>query len=207
MRGRKTTMAHRNIRQGLGGKQGHPTYNADMIEAITSGVSGAVTARLILLANHVLSSEAVAMQKLQPFSGRRIAIKVTSTASKTPFLRALASWLPEQVQLQITPAGLLEVADGTQAAMDSAQGLSISVDVPPPWSALHLLVKRERPPVSIEGDAALAETASWLLKNLRWDLEDDLARWLGTTPSQLLSGLGSQVKQAFARWRPGSSAR
>jgi ubiquinone biosynthesis protein UbiJ len=196
-----------NIPQGLGGKQSHPTYNACMIEAITSGLSGAVTARLILLANHVLSSEAVAMQKLQPFSGRRIAIKVTSAASQTPFLRALAAWLPEQVQLEITPAGLLELVAGPQAAIEAPLGLNISVDVPPPWSALQLLVKRERPPVSIEGDAALAEAASWLLKNLRWDLEDDLARWLGTTPSQLLRGLGSQVKQAFARWRPGSSAR
>jgi len=178
-----------------------------MIEAITSGLSGAATARLILLANHVLSSEPVAMQKLQPFSGRKITIKVTSTASQTPFLRTLAAWLPEQVQLQITPAGLLELVECTQTEADSLQGLSISVDVPPPWSALQLLIKRERPPVSIEGDAALAETASWLLKNLRWDLEDDLARWLGTTPSQVLSGVGSQVKQAFARWRPGSSAR
>jgi ubiquinone biosynthesis accessory factor UbiJ len=200
-------MLHQNIPPGCGGKLSLPTYNAVMIEAITSGLSSAATARLILLANHVLSSEPVAVQKLQPFTGRNITIKVTSTASQTPFLRTLAAWLPERVQLQITPAGLLELVEGLDASPDSPQGLSISVDVPPPWSALQLLVKRERPPVTIEGDAALAEAASWLLKNLRWDLEDDLARWLGTTPSQVLSGLGSQVKQAFARWRPGSSAR
>lgn len=178
-----------------------------MIEAITSSLSGAATARLILLANHVLSSEPVAMQKLQPFSGRRIAINITSTASQTPFLRTLAAWLPEQVQLQITPAGLLERIEGPEATTEGQQGLNISVDLPPPWSALQLVLKRERPPVSIDGDAALAEAASWLLKNLRWDLEDDLARWLGHTPSQVLSGVGSQVKQAFARWRPGSAAR
>jgi ubiquinone biosynthesis accessory factor UbiJ len=45
------------------------------------------------------------------------------------------------------------------------------------------------------------------MKNLRWDLEDDLARWLGTTPSQVLRGVGSQVRQAFSRWRPGSTPR
>jgi ubiquinone biosynthesis protein UbiJ len=200
-------MVPRRIPPACGAEPSRPTYNAHMIEVITSGLSGAATARLILLANHVLSSEPVAMQKLQPFSGRRITIKTTSSASQTPFLRTLAAWLPEQVQLQITPAGLLEAIEGSQASVDIPQGLNISVDVPPPWSALQLLVKRERPPVTIEGDAALAETASWLMKNLRWDFEDDLARWLGTTPSQLLSGMGSQVKQAFARWRPGSSAR
>ena len=177
-----------------------------MIDAFTSGLSSAVTARLILLANHVLSSEAAATQKLLPFAGRRIAIKITSTASQTPLLRTLAAWLPEQVQVQITPAGLLELVDGA-AGEASAQGLSIGVDVPPPWSALQLLVKRERPAVTIEGDAALAEAASWLMKNLRWDIEDDLARWLGTTPSQVLAGVGAQVKQAFSRLRPGSSAR
>ena len=79
--------------------------------------------------------------------------------------------------------------------------------MPPPWSALQLLIRRERPPVNIGGDAALAEAASWLMKNLRWDLEDDLARWLGTTPSQVLKSVGEQVKAAFGRLRPGTTPR
>lgn len=178
-----------------------------MVDTLTSGLSNAVTARLVLLANHVLSSEPVAVQKLQPFAGRRIGIQVTSSGSQTPFLRALAAWLPQNVQLLITPAGLLELVEGPDLTADAAQGLSIAVDVPPPWSALQMLVRKERPPVNIEGDAALAEAASWLMKNLRWDLEDDLARWLGTTPSQILRGVGSQVRQAFSRWRPGSTPR
>lgn len=178
-----------------------------MVETLTSGLSSAVTARLVLLANHVLSSEPVAVQKLQPFAGRRIGIQVTSVGSQTPFLRTLAAWLPQNVQLLITPAGLLELAEGPDLVTDALPGLSVSVDVPPPWSALQMLVRKERPPVNIEGDAALAEAASWLMKNLRWDIEDDLARWLGATPSQVLRGLGSQVRQAFSRWRPGSTSR
>ena len=181
-----------------------------MFETLTYGLTSALTARLVLLANHVLSSEAVAAQKLQPFAGRQIDICVTSSESQTPLLRTLASWLPERVQLRITPAGLLEQVEAVDAdgfATQAGPGLSIKLDVPPPWSALQLLIKRERPPVTIEGDAALAEVASWLLKNLRWDIEDDLARWLGTKPSQVLRGLGSQVREAFSRWRPGSGAR
>lgn len=177
-----------------------------MLESLTSGITDALVARLVLLANHVLSSEPVALQKLQPFAGRPIDLKVTSSGSQSPLLKAMAAWLPGQVHLVITPAGLLEQV--AQAAPEGSEpGLSITVDVPPPWSALQLLVKRERPQVSIEGDAALAEAAAWLMKNLRWDIEDDLARWVGTTPSQVLRSVAEQVRMALSRWRPGAGTR
>lgn len=178
-----------------------------MVETFTSGLTDALVARLILLANHVLASEPVAMQKLQPFAGRQIAISITSSASQTPLLKTLAAWLPPSVNLTITRAGLLELSAPGSVESTGAQGLSIGLDVPPPWSALQLLIKRERPAVSIEGDAALAEAASWLMKNLRWDLEDDLARWLGTTPSQVLKGVAEQVKAGLSRLRPGNTPR
>ena len=179
-----------------------------MVETLTSGLTDALVARLILLANHVLASEPIAMQKLQPFAGRQIAISITSSASQTPLLKTLAAWLPPSVNLTITRAGLLELSEPTSNdGSNGAQGLSIGLDVPPPWSALQLLIKRERPAVTIEGDAALAEAASWLMKNLRWDLEDDLARWLGTTPSQVLKGMAEQVKAGLSRLRPGNTPR
>jgi len=176
-----------------------------MVETLTSGLTEALVARLILLANHVLSSEPVAMQKLQPFAGRQIVVTVTSTGSNTPWLRPLAALLPPQTRLTITRAGLFELADTAQEP--TGPGLTIDIDVPPPLSALQLLIRRERPPVNIGGDAALAEAASWLMKNLRWDIEDDLARWLGTTPSQVLKSVGEQVKAAFGRLRSGAASR
>ncbi|MEY4429491.1 MAG: hypothetical protein RLZZ182_2180, partial [Pseudomonadota bacterium] len=60
-----------------------------MVETLTSGLTEALVARLILLANHVVSSEPVAMQKLQPFAGRQIVVTVTSSASNTPWLKPL----------------------------------------------------------------------------------------------------------------------
>ena len=176
-----------------------------MVETLTSGLTEALVARLILLANHVVSSEPVAMQKLQPFAGRQIVVTVTSSASNTPWLKPLAALLPPQTRLTITRAGLFELSEAGQEP--TGAGLTIDIDVPPPWSALQLLIRRERPPVNIGGDAALAEAASWLMKNLRWDLEDDLARWLGTTPSQVLKSVGEQVKAAFGRLRPGATPR
>lgn len=177
-----------------------------MVTSLTSGLTDAVLARLILLANHVLSSEPAATQKLQPFAGRSIDLHVSTSPSTPPMLKTLAAWLPEKVHLQITPAGLLERLDAPLAEPNGT-GLRIAIEVPPPWSALQLLVKRERPQVSIDGDAALAEAASWLMKNLRWDLEDDLARWLGTPPAQILRGVAEQVRQALSRWRPGVPPR
>ncbi len=176
-----------------------------MVETFTAGLTEALVARLILLANHVLSSEPVAMQKLQPFAGRQIVVTVTSTASNTPWLKPLAALLPPQTRLTITRAGLFELSESGHEP--SGPGLTIDIDVPPPLSALQLLIRRQRPPVNIGGDAALAEAASWLMKNLRWDIEDDLARWLGTTPSQVLKTVGEQVKAAFSRWRPGPTSR
>lgn len=177
-----------------------------MVSTLTSGLTDAVLARLILLANHVLASEPTATQKLQPFAGRSIDLHVSTSPSTPALLQTLAAWLPEKVHLQITPAGLLERLDAPQPEPSGA-GLRIAIEVPPPWSALQLLVKRERPQVSIEGDAALAEAASWLMKNLRWDLEDDLARWLGTPPAQVLRGVAEQVRLALGRWRPGAPPR
>ena len=71
-----------------------------------------------------------------------------------------------------------------------------------PLAMLRQGLRGQRPEVQIEGDAALAEVASWLMKNLRWDVEDDVARWLGHTPAELLRQLGEQVRQALQRFKP-----
>ncbi|MDE2400565.1 MAG: hypothetical protein KGL90_02725 [Burkholderiales bacterium] len=166
--------------------------------------------RLALLLNHVVASEALAMAQLKPHSGQTIDLRWTSS-----FVPPLAAWFapgststdwaPTPVRLTITPAGLFEIEPLTEAETPSA-GLTLTVHLSAPWTLARRALMGERPEVSIEGDAALAEVASWLMKNLRWDLEDDLARWLGNTPSQMLSTVGTSVKQALQRWRPGPDA-
>jgi ubiquinone biosynthesis protein UbiJ len=167
--------------------------------------------RLALLLNHVVASEPVAMAKLKAHVDRTIDIRWTSSFVP-PFAAWLApgstsaDWAPQPVRLTITPAGLFELS-AAEALAEGGAGLTLTVHLTAPWTMARRALQGERPEVSIDGDAALAETASWLMKNLRWDLEDDVARWLGNTPSQMLRTVGEAVKQTLMRWRPSSSGR
>lgn len=180
---------------------------ARMSYTFKNGVTDSIISRLVLLANHVIASEPAAMAKLLPHAGRHMELHLRQEG-QWPLARMMSDWLPSRVRLCVTRAGLLEwnPASDDDLVQGLAPGsLSIAVQVPDPLSAVKLAFKRERPEVSIEGDAAFAEAVSWLMKNLRWDLEDDLARWLGNTPSQILRSLAENVRTALARWRPGAS--
>lgn len=178
--------------------------------------------RLTLLLNHIVSSEPVAMAKLKPHAGRTVDIHwVLSFQPPLPgFLNkgATTGQAPAPWRFVITPAGLLEAVDaGAISPSESfatasnaggnpdAKGLSITVHLPDPLTLARLTLKGERPEVNIEGDAALAEVASWMMKNLRWDVQDDLARFLGTAPAELLRTVGNSIRQSLQRWRPPGS--
>lgn len=179
-----------------------------MVPPLIQTLGDAATARLVLLANHVIASEPAAVLKLKPHAGHRIDLHLRLPAS-AGWAARLAEPLPRHVGLRVTPAGLLEQAEPTIAAdspVPPAGGLSVTVDLPDPFQAVRLALRRERPPVTIEGDAALAEAVSWLMKNLRWDIEDDLARWLGVPPTQMLKTAADSVRQALSRWRPGRAS-
>lgn len=174
---------------------------------LLSSLGSALVPRLVLLANHVIASEPAAVQRLKPYVGRRIDVHLRLPAH-IPLFGRVAQALPRLVRLTVTPAGLLEWHEtGVESPLGgdlNRSGLAVTVDLPDPLSAARMALRRERPPVSIEGDAGLAEAVSWLMKNLRWDLEDDLARWLGVPPAQLLKSVAEGVRQALGRWRPGA---
>jgi len=184
-----------------------PPYNQAMSPLLTSWLGPAAFARLVLLLNHVVSSEPQAAARLRPHAGRTIDLRFTGNPA--PSWPMLAAWLPANLtppplRLTVTPAGLFELAETPDAAATTgeAAGLTLTVALTDPVSMLRQGLRGERPDVQIEGDAALAETASWLMKHLRWDLEDDLARWLGHTPAELLRQWGGQVRQALLRFKP-----
>lgn len=181
--------------------------------------------KLTLLFNHILASEPVATAKLTPHAGRSIHVKWASDFHPPlpRFLTGGAStpWTPPDWLFVITPAGLLETQNLPVNDADSAttvtsahiqaqaptNGLVITVHLPDPLNLARQLMTGRRPEVNIEGDAALAEVAAWMMKHLRWDIEDDLARWLGSTPAELLRHLGEGLRQALARWRPSEGTR
>jgi len=194
------------------------TYNQGMASHPISWISQLALPRLTLLLNHIVSSEPVACARLQPHAGRTIDIHwVSSFAPPLPgFLKQIlpgAQATASPWRFVITPAGLFEqvlvpAAEPSATDLTSAHaataGLTITVTLADPVTMARQALKGERPEVKIEGDAALAEAASWLMKNLRWDVQDDVARWLGNGPAELLRSVGNSVRVALQRWRPGT---
>jgi ubiquinone biosynthesis protein UbiJ len=69
--------------------------------------------------------------------------------------------------------------------------LTVSVDASNPALAVAQALTGERPKVEVAGDAAFAADLNWLVDNLRWDYEDDLARVVGAAPARELARLAS----------------
>lgn len=92
---------------------------------------------------------------------------------------------------QITPEGRLAIAAPDQPAHVQVRlakrNLPALIGSNPQarLQALHL-----------EGEAALAQTLASLAQDLRWDAEDDLARWLGDIPARrLMQGSRALLQQ------------
>ena len=131
--------------------------------------------RLVLFLNHVLASESEATQRLARQKGQRIVL----------------DWQNMQLKLQATPAGLFE--RGTFDDFD----LRLSVTEASPLDVLAALARGDKPRVRIEGDVQLAAEVNWLIDNVRWDAEEDLARLVGDAPAHTLAQLGHQVLAAI----------
>lgn len=167
-----------------------------MLHEFTKLFAPAVQDRLCNLLNHVIAREGHALERLKPHAGRSIVVHLGGWPGLLPAA-------PDLV-LQITPAGLCERLD---AAPDDA--LRIELDASNPAGLALGMLSGERPRVSVQGDAALAGEIDWLLQNLRWDVEDDLARIVGPAPARLLTQWGQAIMQGFgtlargvARWAP-----
>ena len=146
-------------------------------------VAVAALERATLLANHVLAQEELATQKLRNHAGRYIQLE----------LRDLPALLPQPPALvfKVTPAGLMEWC-GAQPT--EKPDLRVRLDASNPAANLARMVAGERPRVEVQGDAGLATDLNWLIDNLRWDVEDDLARLVGATPAHQIAALA----RAFA---------
>jgi ubiquinone biosynthesis protein UbiJ len=155
--------------------------------ALHEMLAPALMARLSLLINHVLGREPVAMQRLQPHAGRLILVG----------LEGVPAWLPPPPVMawRITRAGLLEWCPESAAEVAD---LHVRLGLGSPVQRALELLSGQRPPVRVEGDAALAGTVDWLFSNLRWDVADDVQRLLGPVAAQWLADAASGVRQALA---------
>lgn len=140
-----------------------------MLQSVRALVLPPVQSRLVLLVNHVLAREPVAMERMRAHAGRQVSVDVTG----------LPGWLPldaPSATVQITPAGLFEL---DQTPGDAPADLALRLVAPVPSQVLAALAGQARPQVQIDGDAALAADMNWLVDNLRWDIEADLASAIG----------------------------
>lgn len=153
-------------------------YNPRMLQALADTVSNAVLERATLLVNHVLAGEPVAQQRLREHAGRCIQLRYVDWPTLLPPLPTMA--------FRVTPAGLVEWCGADAPA---AADLTVSIDAANPALLMVRTLVGERPRVDVAGDAAFAADVNWLIDNLRWDIEDDLARVVGAAPARELARL------------------
>lgn len=144
--------------------------------------------RAVLFLNHVLQQEPEAMARLARQKGRV----------------ALVQWRHFTLRLLFTSAGLLDRApDG------SMPDLTLTVTDDSPFTLMQAALRNEKPAVRIEGDVQLAAEINWLADNLRWDIEEDLARVIGDVPAhnllRLLRRAGGALRQFVATRRGGAA--
>jgi ubiquinone biosynthesis protein UbiJ len=137
--------------------------------------------RFTLWLNHVIAGENAAMMRLRPHAGRFIRLQPTGWPSLLPPLPSLA--------FGVTPAGLLEWVRAAPGQPD----LLLTFDASNPARVFVEGLAGQRPQVSVVGDAALATDINWLMENLRWDVQDDLARFIGPGPAHELARIGGRL--------------
>ncbi|MCM5681321.1 hypothetical protein M8A51_17480 [Schlegelella sp. S2-27] len=147
-----------------------------MLQQLSGWVGPLLIERLTLALNHVLASEAQASERLRPHAGRVLQVLPKGVPA---LLQA-----PELLAFRITPAGLLEALE---ADAPGSSDLRIEMDLSNPARLIEAAVSGQRPAVSIQGDAGLATDIGWLMDNLRWDYEDDMARVLGPMPARQIA--------------------
>jgi ubiquinone biosynthesis protein UbiJ len=153
-----------------------------MFHALNTLFGTAAVERLTLLANHVIGSEPVAMQRLKAHAGRSIQLHFAGWPALLPALPVTA--------FRVSNAGLLEWCG---ADAPSAADLRVEIDASNPALAVAQALSGTRPRVEVAGDAAFATDLNWLFDNLRWDLQDDVARVVGQAPARELARVAGSV--------------
>ena len=161
---------------------GRRAYNPRMLHTLQQLAATAFMERFTLWLNHVIAGESAAVQRLAPHAGRFIRLQLTDWPSLLPPLPELS--------FGITPAGLLE---WSPQVPDGPPDLLLTADASNPARSVVDGLSGRRPAVAVAGDSALATDVSWLMDNLRWDVQDDLARFIGEGPAHELVRIGAPL--------------
>jgi len=131
--------------------------------------------------NHVLRSAPLALERLRPHAGRTVAFRVgplamALTIQTTGEVASAAALAPRDLEVRISPFLLPRLAAGEEAAF------------------------RE---IEMQGDAELAQEISFLVRNLSWDVEEDLSKAVGDIAAHRIASTAREVR----RWGREASLR
>ncbi|GCL65089.1 hypothetical protein [Pseudaquabacterium pictum] len=157
-----------------------------MLQNLNALLAPALMDRLVLVVNHVMAAEPQAVARMLPHQGRVLRLDLMQLPRLLP--------APPVLAFRITPAGLVEWC---REPVDA--DLQVRLDAANPAALALQALTGQMPPVVIEGDANLAADVDWLLKNLRWDVADDLQRLFGPTVAHELHRLGTSLAQALRK--------
>jgi len=127
--------------------------------------------------NHVLRGESWALRRLQPYAGRTARFEV----------------LPFWLEFTVRDNG--EVAPAVPgAAADTTFRLT-------PPAALRILAGDQSAyeQVDVSGDAEFAQAVEFVVRNARWDVEEDLSRLVGDAAAHRLARTGSSLAELPVR--------
>jgi ubiquinone biosynthesis protein UbiJ len=155
-----------------------------MLQNLNALWAPALMDRLVLVVNHVLAAEPAAVQRLVPHRGRVLRLDLLQLPRLLP--------APPPLAFVITPAGLVEWC---REPVDA--DLRVRLEAANPAALAFQAVTGNMPPLVIEGDVQLASDIDWLLKNLRWDVADDLEKRFGPTVAHELHRLGAGLARAM----------
>jgi len=127
--------------------------------------------------NHVLRGEEWALKRLQAFAGRTVRFEtfpfnVDLTVRDTGEVAPAAPGTAPDAIFRVSPAAALRIAAGDSDAY------------------------RE---VVVTGDPELAQAVELVVRNARWDAEEDLARVLGDGAAHRLASVGRDLARLQAR--------
>lgn len=125
--------------------------------------------------NHVLGQSAWARARLAPFAGRR----------------ARMSMPPWQLEFEIAGDGLLIPAAGGMPP-----DVFVSLPTETPFLALQGREKALQA-ARVEGNAEFATELAFVLRNLRWDYEEDMSRAIGDIAAHRIA----DTLRSFAGWQ------
>ena len=135
--------------------------------------------RVVLLFNHVLQQEPQAMERLVRQKGSVV----------------LVQWRSFTFTLLVTPAGLLDLA-----GQDAVADLTLVLTQDSPLEIAQAVMQGDKPTVRIEGDVQLAAEVNWLADNVRWDIEEDMARIMGDAPAHMVAQAARNMASALQQF-------